>query len=85
MADYAALATAHRAAVARATNAGQDLTIARHNLNVASQGGRATSARITELAADVEAAEIVYRAACREADQANAAATAANPNAERRR
>lgn len=85
MADYKTLVEVHRVAVARATSAGQDLTIARHNLNAASRGGRAASARIADLAADVEAAEIVYRAALAEADAANAAATAANPNAERRR
>ncbi|MFC0504148.1 hypothetical protein [Micromonospora costi] len=84
MADYATLAAAHRAAVSRAADAGKALTLARHSLNAAG-GAAIDTVRVRQLANAAGRAEAAYRQACREADEANAAATAANPNAEPRR
>ncbi|MEU3452289.1 hypothetical protein ABZ671_01575 [Micromonospora sp. NPDC006766] len=80
MADFTALAAAHRAAVAEAVTAGHALTLAQHNHRAA--GGSVTPERRAQLAATASTAETRYREACERADQANAAATAANPNAE---
>ncbi|MFY1595575.1 hypothetical protein [Micromonospora sp. WMMD737] len=81
MADYAALAAIHRAIVADTAKIGRALTHARRAYADAKQAG-ATTERLAYLDAVREQTEGAYRAGCERAEAANAAATAANPNAE---
>lgn len=80
MVDYRTLAAAHRAAVTKAAAAGKARQLARHNFTAAERSGASTE-RLTYLDALCEQADATYRAASERAEEANAAATAANPNA----
>lgn len=79
MATYDRLAQAHTVAVKRAVDAGQVAHRATHAHRAAVTGG-VQGDRVAQLASTAVAAKAAWTAACRVADQANVAASAANPN-----